>query len=113
MKDYESIRKWFSSKSYEATTESVYLKYMAIMCGLLHKTPDQLANVNSKEALELQVELVGAMKGELKLTNRSITQRINALHSFWRANNVQLTEGIMRYEGTPHLRRVIKAKKRR
>jgi hypothetical protein len=111
LKDNESVKNWFSSKPYKKRTESVYLNYMAMMCGLLHKTPDQLANVNSKEALVIQVQLVVAMKQELKLTDRSITQRLNALHSFWRANNVQLTEGIMRYEGTPHLRRVIKAKK--
>ena len=111
MKDYESVQKWFSSRSCAERTKSVYLEYVALMCGLLHKTPNQLANVNTKEALGLQVELAGAMKQELKLSNRSITQRLNALHSFWRANGVHLTEGIMKYKGAPHLRRLIKARK--
>jgi muramoyltetrapeptide carboxypeptidase LdcA involved in peptidoglycan recycling len=85
------------------------MRYLSLFCGLLHKTPDQLASVSSIEALEIQIQLATAMEQELKLKRRSITQRLNALHSFWRANNVQLTDEVMTYKGTPSLRRAVKA----
>ena len=109
MKEYKSVQAWFTAKQYKERTKKIYLRYMSIFCRLLHKTPDQLANVNSKEALEIQVQLAEAMKNELQLRDLSITQRLNALHSFWRANNVQLTDDVMTYKGTPSLRRLVKA----
>lgn len=108
MKEYVSVQAWFTAKNYRESTKAVYLQYMATICGLLHKTPDQLADVSSTEALAIQVQLVKRMEEELKQKKRSITQRLNALHSFWRANNVQLTDAIMTYEGTPSLQRAVK-----
>jgi muramoyltetrapeptide carboxypeptidase LdcA involved in peptidoglycan recycling len=109
VKEYKSVQAWFKAKQYKERTKSTYLQYMATFCGLLNKTPDQLASVNSREAWEIQVQLAEAMKEELQLRDLSITQRLNALHSFWRANNVQLTDAVMTYDGLPSLQRLVKA----
>lgn len=105
MREYKSVQKWFTYKPYETTTKHTYLEYMAMFCGLLHKTPDELANVSSEEALKLQIDLATVMKEELGLREYSITQRINALHIFWKANGVFLTKDIKKYSGTPWLMR--------
>lgn len=105
MREFKSVQKWFTRKDYKTATKHTYLEYMAMFCGLTHKTPDELADVNSEEALNLQINLATAMKEELGLREYSITQRINALHSFWKANGATLTEDIMRYLGTPWLLR--------
>jgi hypothetical protein len=109
VKESKSVQAWFTAKQYTKRTKKIYLRYMSIFCRLLNKTPDQLASVNSKEALEIQLQLAEAMKEELQLRDLSITQRLNALHSFWRANNVQLTDAVMTYDGLPSLQRLVKA----
>jgi hypothetical protein len=54
------------------------------------------------------MQVVKLMKEELHLKDHSIIMRITALHSFWRANNIGLTEAVMKYEGTPSLQRTVK-----
>lgn len=110
MKDSKSVKAWFAAKDYKESTKAVYLRYMATFCGLLNKTADQLASVSSEEALGIQVQLAKALKEELYLKDHSIIMRITALHSFWRANDVKLTNGIMRYEGAPSLQRAKRVK---
>jgi hypothetical protein len=111
LKEYKSVQTWFSSRPYKETTKAVYKRYLYMFCGLLNQTPDQLASVSSGEALEIQIQLVTAMEQELKLKKRSIMQRLNALHGFWRANGVKLTSDVMTYKGTPTLQRLVKAPK--
>jgi hypothetical protein len=111
LKEFKSVQKWFRSKPYKETTKAIYLQYLSIICGLTSKNPDELAKVDSKEALGIQIQLAITMEQELKLKTRSISQRINVVHSFWRSNGVLLTDSIMRYEGTPSLQRVVKAPK--
>jgi site-specific recombinase XerD len=106
--DYESVKRWFikpdKTRRYEPTTEEKYVDYMKLFCNILRTTPDELANVTSEEAEEIQKTLATMMK-KLRLRDLSITQRINALHSFWRYNGVTLNEKIMTYSGIPWLMR--------
>jgi hypothetical protein len=105
MREYKSVKNWFSVREYEKQTEITYIGYIATFCGLLGRNPDELVNVTSEEALKMQQRLATLMKEELGLREYSITQRINALHSFWRSNGVQVTDDIMHYRGTPWLKR--------
>jgi site-specific recombinase XerD len=109
IEDYESVKKWFARANgetrYKAKTGEIYVKYMKLFCSLSNRTPNQLADVTSEEALKIQIGLATMMKEKLELREYSITQRINALHSFWRYNGVKLTDDIMQYSGTPWLMR--------
>lgn len=103
MREYKSIQKWFAKSKYKKGTEQTYLGYIATWCGLLNKNPDELVNVNAEEAVNIQQKLANLMKEELGLREYSITQRINALHSFWRYNGLKITPDIMGYKGIPWL----------
>jgi hypothetical protein len=76
---------------------------MKLFCQILNKTPDELAKLSSEQALEAQIKVATVMKERLHLREYSITNRVCALHSFWRSNGVVLTEDIMTYKGTPWL----------
>jgi hypothetical protein len=106
--DCKSVKNWFTKRNgerrYEPTTEEKYIGYMKLFCNILRITPDKLANVTSEEAVGIQQRLAAMMKS-LNLRDLSITQRIVALHSFWRYNGVSLTDKIMTYSGIPWLMR--------
>jgi site-specific recombinase XerD len=105
-KDFKSVKNWFTKrngeKRYKPTTEEAYIDYLKLFCNVLKTSPDKLANVSSEEAVGIQQTLASIMKS-LNLRDLSITQRINALHSFWRYNGVFLNEKIMTYSGIPWL----------
>ncbi len=94
LESYEAVKKWlvdpFGKRCYRRSTETMYLNYLATLCDLAGKTPDELAHLNGNDALKLQVELAIVMKEKLRLRETSITHRINAMHCFWRANGIFL-----------------------
>ena len=104
MREYESIQKWFADDRYTKHTENTYLGYITMFCCIVHKNPDELADVTSEEALNLQKKLVNVMREEFDLRIISIIQRIAPLHMFWRINGVEVTDDMMKYKGTPRLR---------
>jgi hypothetical protein len=65
---------------------------MILFCLITGKTPDELTQVSSpEEALRIQQQIAETMR-EVGLRAHSSIFRINALHSFWEANGVKLTE---------------------
>jgi hypothetical protein len=105
--EYDSVKKWFEEGTYghpfSPETRKVYKKYMDTFCRILNMTPDELAKLSPEQALEAQIKVATVMKEQIRLRELSITNRVCALHSFWRANDVVITEDIMEYKGTPWL----------
>lgn len=99
---FGSIQKWFHSgkKPYTPETMKVYVNYMEMFCNVLHKTPDAIISdikvadrpIDEMENTEKKLALY--MIEKIKL--RSIQQRLNAFHSFLRANGIRLTPEIMK-----------------
>jgi len=103
--EYDSVKKWFGKRHYAPTTKEGYKDHMDTFCYILKTTPDKLASLSSAKALKAQQRIATVMSEKLHLRAHSIIFRLNALHSFWRANNVPLTKAIMDYDGNPELRR--------
>lgn len=105
--EYDSVKKWFEKGAYghpySPKTQKAHKHYMDMFCYILNMTPDKLANLSPEKALEAQIKVAAVMKEELHLRAVSIAQRVNALHSFWRANGVVVTEDMMVYKGSPAL----------
>ena len=95
----DAVKTWFTKRHYTEKTETVYRGYMDMFCKILNKTPDEFITFSEPKALEIQCQLANTMK-KWGLRKRSIAQRINVLHGFWRANHVQVTEKMMKYAGT-------------
>lgn len=99
---FGSIQKWFrrGKKPYTFETMKVYVNYMQMFCNILHKTPDQIisdirdADRPIDEIENTEKKLAFYMITKIKL--RSIQQRLNAFHSFLRANGIRLTPEIMK-----------------
>ena len=108
MREFKSVQKWFAVKNYKVSTQAGYSEYMAIFCGILGKTPDELANVTSEEALKIQQKLIDVMLNEFGLRTTTVTFRITALHVFWRVNGVEVTPAMMGYEGSSQMVRRIR-----
>jgi len=75
---------------------------MKMFCEFLNETPDELiSDIKTSEIPITEMEAVHRklalyMKNTLKMMIRSIDQRFNALHSFYRANGIRLTPEIIR-----------------
>jgi len=97
-----SVQNWFNheKKPYAKQTKEVYIKYMGLFCKILNKTPNEIvATVKGSrrpiDAMEnIEKTLASAMEN-MEMKARSIHQRLNALHNFWRANGIRLTPEIM------------------
>ena len=112
IEEYNSVKKWFTKgvhgHPYSHKTVKPFVGFMNMFCHILNKTPDELAKLSSEQALEAQIKLATVMKEELGFREVTIYQRMGVLHSFWRANNVQVTDDIIRYKGTSWLLRRIR-----
>jgi hypothetical protein len=87
---YPSIRKWFieadGQRRFEPSTEEEYIEYIDLFCRLAGcETPDQLANCEDID--KVRGVIAEGMSEKLKLKDRSVAQRTNALNSFWRKND--------------------------
>jgi hypothetical protein len=111
IEEYKSVRRWFAKNEYKASTKSVYLQVIGMFCKILDMNPDQLADVETMEALLLQQRLVEAVKVKRDTRAYSMVSRLSILHSFWRANDVRVTRDIRQFKGSPSLQRVIKMHK--
>lgn len=116
IEEYRSVENWFYNRKrpYAEGTKEVYIKYMGLFRKILDKAPDQIVHIVKVSARpidemeNIEKQLAFAMEN-MDMKVRSIHQRLNALHGFWRANGTRLTPEILKQirsrvaERIPHL----------
>jgi hypothetical protein len=89
---YKSVKKWLikpnGEKRYKPTTEKANLRCLEEWCKILGKTPDELVNVNAKEAREEAWRIAVELKIKGK-SNSIIDQHMSKLHQFLSFNGVE------------------------
>lgn len=100
MREYSSVQKWLLSKDYKKGTVDEYLRELAVMCGLLHLTPDELVKQGSRAT---QKKLAELMRDELGYKRYTILIRLCTFRSFLEANGIE-SKNLCGYEDLQWLR---------
>jgi hypothetical protein len=99
--EYESVKRWLSAKSYTKETRVGNLEHLAIWCGVLHLTPDELVR---SEPVETQKRLSEALRDELEYKPYTIHSQMSTFHAFLKANCVEITRDLLDYKRCEWLR---------
>lgn len=96
LREDKHVQKWFiqpnGERSFTERTEDTYLYRIHLICGLLHKNLEELANADSNEVTMIHRELADKLRDELHRKTLSVDFLISTLNSYLEANGVPLTD---------------------